>query len=65
MKYGKWYICRTLRLLEHLMKKGHKFDHQMPDARNPAYTVWVFENSPQLEADAEEYFKMRAEATKQ
>ena len=50
-----YYICKRLRLLEHLRMKGFIPYQILPDVRNPKYLVWMFENTPEL-ADAVEEF---------
>lgn len=65
LKYGEVYVCKRLRLLSYLYMRGFIPTAVMPDYENPAYNVWVFQNSPELESAIDEYFaekKRRREA---
>lgn len=55
-----FYYCKRLRLLDYLIRKGFRAVGTMPDANNPRYKVWKFENSPELEKALAEYFAERA-----
>lgn len=50
------FICKRLRLLEYLIKKGHEAIGTQPDVDNPYYKNWIFENNDKLTADLEYYF---------
>lgn len=52
----KVYICRKLRVLNHLLNAGFEYINQQPDIRNPKYNVWLFEETPALRAAVEEYY---------
>lgn len=56
LKYGKTYVCQRLRLLEYLKDRGFTSWTTVPDVRNPKYSVWITQNSVELEAAIEEYF---------
>jgi hypothetical protein len=55
-----YYYCKRLRLLDYLISKGFRAAGTIPDANNPRYKVWRFENSPELERALAEYFAKRA-----
>ena len=57
LKHKGLYTCKRLRLLEFLKSKGFKPFKTIPDATNPSYNWWLFENSADLERVVEEYFK--------
>jgi hypothetical protein len=44
-------------MLEWLRSKGHLPHATVPDIMNPAYSVWLFERTPELEAAVTEYFE--------
>lgn len=52
----EYYICKRLRLLEFLRKKGFVPFITLPDINNPKYNVWKFKNTPELEDAINEYF---------
>ena len=54
---SSFYTCKRLRLLEFLKSKGFKPIKTIPDANNPAFNWWLFDNSAELEKTLEEYFK--------
>ncbi len=51
------YFCKRLRMLEWLRNRGYMPFKVMPDANNPKYNVFLFENTPELERDIELYFE--------
>jgi len=53
----KPYVCKRLRMCEYLIKKGFKPAATIPDADNPRYNWWLFDNAPELYAAVNEYFK--------
>lgn len=61
MEYKNWhresnfYVCKRLRMLEHLKKNGYLPIRSEPDINNPKYTVWIFKNSEGLADTIEEY----------
>lgn len=59
LKHGQYYTCKRLRLLEYLLKRGHKPFKSVPDIYNWNYIHWVFVNTPKLEADVAEYFESK------
>lgn len=65
MEYLNWhrdsdyYICKRLRLLDYLMEKGFKPKKTLPDARNPKYNVWIFDNSPELADSVEDFIRQQ------
>lgn len=54
---SKHYVCKRLRLLEYLMRRGFAPITDVPDPTNWKYRHWIFENSPALETALEEYFE--------
>lgn len=61
---GKYYICKRLRLLEFLKDKGFLPLRTEPDIKNPKYSVWIFENSPELLDNIDEYLEKQANRNK-
>lgn len=57
MKYGNLYVCRTPWLLDHLRLKGFIPIKVSADKYNPKHLVWIFENSPELEAAADKFIE--------
>ena len=60
----KFYICKRLRMLEHLKKNGFLPIRSEPDIHNPRYTVWIFENSPELLDTIDEFIEIQARRLK-
>lgn len=52
----EYYVCRRLRLLNHLRSNGFMPVETVPDANNPRYNCWLFVSSPQLMQLVEEYY---------
>ena len=50
------YICRRLRLLTFLQKKGFNYIASMEDKHNPKYFVWLFVDTPELREAIEDYY---------
>ena len=57
LKYGKVFVCRTLKLLDHLRHHGFIPFRTATNIHNPKYYVWLFENSAELEAAAKEFLE--------
>lgn len=57
MKHGEFYTCKRMRMLQYLRSKGFIPEETLPDLKNPAYLVWQFRNSPELEACIQHYFE--------
>lgn len=57
---NSFYTCKRLRLLEFLKAKGFTPIKTIPDADNPAYNWWLFDNSADLELVLEEYFSAKS-----
>jgi hypothetical protein len=51
-----FYTVKRLRLLEYLMNLGFEPYKTIPDADNPKYKWWLFENSAELEGAINAYF---------
>lgn len=56
MKHKETYICKRLRLLEYLIKRGFEVKATIPEPTNPKYCNWIFDNSDELEMALDEYF---------
>jgi hypothetical protein len=54
---AKYYTCKRLRLLEHLLKLGFKPVKTIPDATNINFKWWLFDNTPALQDALYSYFK--------
>lgn len=59
MKYGKLYVCKTPWLMDYLVSKGFSPIKVTRDYYQVSKLVWLFENSPKLEAVADEYFEVK------
>lgn len=57
MHKSKYYTCKRLRLLEYLINLGFEPVKSIPDAINPRYNWWLFNNTPELEDAITNYFK--------
>ena len=53
---SKFYTCKRLRLLEHLLKLGFKPVKTIPDAENIKFKWWLFDNTPALQDALDKYF---------
>lgn len=51
----KKFTCTRLRLCGYLMDRGFMPIQTFPDRHNPLYTVWVFEETPELSAAVVQY----------
>lgn len=52
------YICKRLKLLDFLMKRGFEPIDTIPDAMNPKFRWWTFHKTPELMNAVEEYYSM-------
>lgn len=50
------YVCRRLRLLNHLRNRGFLPYMTQPDIRNPRFNVWLYEETPELRNAIEDYY---------
>ena len=50
------YICRKMRLCEHLLKRGFQYTETRPFEGRPGCVVWVFPQSPELWVAINEYY---------
>lgn len=57
-KHGEVYICKRLRMVRFLKDKGFLPIKTIPDKDNPAYNVWMYQNSVELENAIYEYFNL-------
>ena len=51
-----YYICRKMRLLDWLVKRGHQPLREQVDIKNPRMKVWVYESTPELLDCVEDYY---------
>lgn len=56
MKHGATYTCKRMRMLSYLKEHGFLPYVTVPDIKNPKYSVWLFNSSPELERCIENYF---------
>lgn len=54
----KHYTCKRLRMCEYLIKQGFTPTATIPDATNPRFNWWLFEQSPELETAVNTYFEL-------
>ena len=59
-----YYYCSRLRLLEFLRNRGFYPLKTLPDAKDPRYNVWMFENTPELADAVEEFLVQQANRVK-
>ena len=52
----KYYVCRKIRLMVFLQKKGYNFIKIQEDRNNPDRVVWIFIDTPDLREAIEEYY---------
>lgn len=50
------YVCRKIRLLNHLLNKGFMFIRTERDKYKPNYNVWLFKDTLELRNSIEEYY---------
>ena len=60
-KYGKYFCCTRLRMLDYLTQKGFMYERVATDKTNPRMKNWIYRNSPELEDAITAYFKMQRE----
>lgn len=53
----RYYVCRSMRLLTYLLKKGYIYIRVDKDRKNPKYHVWLFEDTPELREEIDRYYK--------
>ena len=56
MERSKTYVCRKLFLYNLLTERGFVPFRVAPDKYNCRHTIWLYSNSPELEAVVEEYY---------
>lgn len=59
------FVCKRLRICDHLIKRGFEPYETVPDKGNPKYHVYLFDQTPELLEAVEEYRIMRKNQTKQ
>ena len=52
----KYYVCTKMKLLTYLMKRGYMYIKIDKDRNNPRYTVWLFEDTPELREEVSRYY---------
>lgn len=57
-KHGDIYTCRRLKMVRFLRERGFLPFRTLPDKDNPAYNVWQYHNSVELEETIYEYFDL-------
>lgn len=57
MYKSQYFTCRRLRMVEWLRSKGFLPFTTIPDIKNPVYSVWLYDRTPELEAAVTEYFE--------
>lgn len=55
----KAYVCRRMRLLQYLKKRGFLPFETRPDSFNPRYRVWIFEPTKELLDCVDSYYNGR------
>lgn len=50
------YVCRKIRMYDFLSKKGFTPFNVVTDKYDPSRVVWIYKNTPELEAAIEEYY---------
>lgn len=50
------YVCRRIRLYDFLSKKGFQPINVVADKYDSNRVVWIYKNTPELEAAIEEYY---------
>ena len=53
----KYYVCKKMRLLTYLMSKGYMYIKIDKDKTNPNYSVWIFEDTPELRKEVSRYYE--------
>lgn len=55
----EYYICKRLKLLDFLMKKGFEVIDVVPDVNNPLYNCWRFKRTPEILVAVDEYYSLK------
>ena len=50
------YVCRKIRLLNHLLNSGFMFIRTDKDKYKSNYNIWLFNDTPELRNSREEYY---------
>ena len=50
------YVCRKMRLCEHLLNKGFKYIKTEPMRDKPEWNVWIFKSTPELWLEVNNYY---------
>lgn len=61
LKFGSRYFCSRYRMMCFLHKKGFKPVEVLPNMHDVNKNVWVYDNSPELEAAIDEYVQQALE----
>lgn len=54
----EYYICKRMRLLSFLIKRGFEVIETIPDANNPSFNCWLFVKTPELMTAVNEYYSL-------
>lgn len=60
IKNTEYYICKRLKLLDFLRKRGFEVIDTVPDAKNPLYNCWRFKRTPEILAAVTEYYSQKS-----
>lgn len=52
----KLYVCRRVRLLNHLLNAGFMFLRTEKDKYNPNYNIWLFKDTKELRDSIENFY---------
>ena len=52
----KTFLCKRLRMYTYLVDRGFSPVQVLPDADNPKYRMFLFEETPELTAAVQRYF---------
>ena len=58
-QYMKYYVCKKIRLMVFLQKKGFNFIKIQEDRNDHDRVVWIFIETPELRDAIEEYYSRK------
>lgn len=53
----KYYVCKTIRLMEYLIRKGHNILRVQPNDKCTDRVVFIFKYSDKLQNDVNAYYR--------
>ena len=56
-KMKKYYVCKTIRLMEYLIRKGHNILRVQPNNEINDRVVFIFKYSDKLQNDVDTYYE--------